>query len=104
MLKSTVAVMPIASPRYAFSKPTILGAPEDSGVYALCQGNEIVFFEFAQRDEATIRARLLEHLLRQREPTAVTHYSWEICRDVPAPFPYMLREHQAKIKRLPRYW
>ncbi len=95
--------MPIASPRYSFIKSVVVGAPEDPGVYALWQGDELVFFGFAQRKESTIRLRLLEHFLRRREPYEITHYSWEICRDVLARLAELIAEHEANFKRLPRY-
>jgi hypothetical protein len=81
----------------------VSGAPDDPGVYALWHGAEIVFFGFAQRNESTIRARLLEHLLRRREPCEATHYSWEICRDVLMRWAELIREYEASFKRLPRY-
>jgi len=95
--------MPIASPRYSFLKSVVVGAPEDPGVYALWQGDELVFFGFAQRKESTIRLRLLEHFLQRREPYEVTHYSWEICRDVLKRLAELIAEHEANFKRLPRY-
>ena len=95
--------MPIASPRYSFLKSVVVGAPEDPGVYALWQGDELVFFGFAQRKESTIRLRLLEHFLQRREPYEVTHYSWEICRDVLKRLAELIREYEVNFKRLPRY-
>ena len=95
--------MPIASPRYSFLKSVVVGAPEDPGVYALWQGDELVFFGFAQRKESTIRLRLLEHFLQRREPYEVTHYSWEMCRDVLKRLAELIREYEANFKRLPRY-
>jgi hypothetical protein len=47
--------------------------------------------------------RLLEHFLRRREPHEVTHYSWEICRDVLKRLAELIREYEANFKRLPRY-
>jgi hypothetical protein len=72
-------------------------------VYALWQSDEIIYFGFAQRDEATIQSCLLEHFLRQRDPSDATHYSWEICRDVRARLAELMREHEQNFKRLPRY-
>ncbi len=95
--------MPIASPRYSFINSAVVGAPPDPGVYALWQGDEIVFFGFAQRNDSTIRLRLLEHFLRRREPFEATHYSWEICRDVLKRLAELIREYEANFKRLPRY-
>jgi hypothetical protein len=98
-----IHAMPIASPRYAFVNSAVVGAPPDPGVYALWQGEELVFFGFALRNESTIRLRLLEHLLQRREPHEATHYSWEICRDVLKRWAALIREYEASFKRLPRY-
>lgn len=96
--------MPIASPRYRFLRFAILGAPEDPGVYALWEDAEIIFFGSAARGEATIQSRLLEHFARHREPCVeVTHYSWEVCRDIPNRLAELLGEHETHFSRLPRY-
>jgi hypothetical protein len=96
--------MPIASPQYKFLRFTILGAPDDPGVYALWQDAEIIYFGSAARGEATIQSRLLEHFSRQRDPSSeATHYSWEVCKDIPTRLAELLREHEANFRRLPRY-
>jgi hypothetical protein len=102
-LATKIPAMPIASPRYAFISSSIVGAPPDPGVYVLWQGNEIIFFGYALRNESTIRLRLLEHMLRRCEPYEATHYSWEICRDVLKRLAELMGEYEANFKRLPRY-
>jgi hypothetical protein len=51
--------MPIASPRYAFNAVMVSGAPPDPGVYALWEGDELIYVlegEIAQTvDGETIR-------------------------------------------------
>ena len=50
--------MPIASPRYAFNQTMVSGAPPDPGVFALWEGEELIYYGRAH----SIQARLQEHL------------------------------------------
>lgn len=94
--------MPIASPRYRFKNEIILGAPDDPGVYALYLDEELIFFGHAI-GAATIQTRLIAHLLKLAEPSQVTHYAWEICRDPLMRAAQLVREYERNFRRLPRY-
>lgn len=84
--------------RYNFNRIVIAGAPEEPGVYALWQGEEVIYYGRAS-GSSTIRSRLLEHF---RDQVEATHYSWEISRQPLERETELLREYQAAFGRLPR--
>ena len=84
--------------RYKFSRIVIAGAPEEPGVYALWQGEELIYYGRAF-DGATIRLRLMEHYHGKLE---ATHYSWEMSPEPVAREGQLLREYQEVFGRLPR--
>ena len=94
--------MPIASPRYPFIRGALEGAPADPGVYALYDNGELVYVGLAQPPSG-IQARLLEHFFALREPSEVTHYSWEICRDPATRQTELIREHERRHVLPPRF-
>ena len=91
---------PEPSQRYKFTRIVLLGAPEEAGVYALWDGDELVYYgRAAGRDDgATIRSSLLAHL----ERTRATHYSWEVCPDPATREAELLRDYQRVYGRAPR--
>jgi hypothetical protein len=89
-----------ANRRYRFTRIVISGAPENAGVYALWEGDEVVYYGRSDGNGSTIRSRLLDHYYENaRRPT---HYSWEICKEPGAREAELLREHELKFGRLPR--
>lgn len=80
--------------RYQFARIVVQGAPEMAGVYALWDGDELVYYGRA----AAIRSSLLAHL----ERTRATHYSWEVCADPALREAELLREYQRAHGRPPR--
>jgi hypothetical protein len=91
--------MPIASPRYAFNRTMVSGAPPDPGVFALWEGDELIYYGRAQG----IQARLQEHLERSHPCTArATHYGWEIASNPAARELELLNEFRRANGRLPR--
>lgn len=84
--------------RYKFTGIVVAGAPSEPGVYALWQGEEVIYYGRAQ-GEATIRSRLLQHLA---DPAGATHYSWEISREPAARESELLRDFRRAYGRLPR--
>ena len=94
--------MPIASPRYPFTRGALAGAPADPGVYALFDNGELVYVGRAEPPSG-IQARLLEHFFALREPSEVTHYSWEICRDPATRQTELIREHERRHVLPPRF-
>jgi hypothetical protein len=81
--------------RYRFARIVIAGAPDDVGVYALWEEEELVYY-----GRGAIRSGLVEHFERR---VRATHYSWELCKDPAAREAELLREHQRAFGRLPRF-
>jgi len=71
--------MPLASPKYPFQAWAINGAPDDPGLYALYDGDEVICIgiALASMNADTIRGRLFAHL-HSAAGTKPTHYRWEI--------------------------
>jgi hypothetical protein len=89
---------PEPSRRYRFHRVVLAGAPNEPGVYALWQDDELVYYGRAFQG-ATIRSRLMEHY---EEGADVTHYSWEISREPASRERELLREYMETFGRLPR--
>jgi hypothetical protein len=81
--------------RYRFSRIVVAGAPDDVGIYALWEEDELVYY-----GRGAIRTRLLQHLERRER---ATHYSWELCQDPAAREAALLSEHERTFGRPPRY-
>jgi len=95
--------MPIASPRYALTRTMVAGAPDDPGVYALWENDELIYYGHARGEGATIQSCLQRHLDGGNGCTvAATHYGWEISANPPLREAELLREFQRAHKRLPR--
>lgn len=95
--------MPIASPRYAFTKTMVAGAPADPGVYALWERDELIYYGHARGQGETIQSCLARHLERADGCTSgATHYGWEISANPPAREAELLREFERAHKRVPR--
>ena len=93
--------MPIASPRYPFNATMVAGAPPDPGVFALWQGEELIYYGRALGG-ATIQSCLREHLEGARHCTArATHYGWEIAANPRAREAELLREYRKAFGALP---
>ena len=54
--------MPIAGDKYQFTETTIDNSPNEAGVYALYDGNVIIYYGRATGGTVTIRSRLQDHL------------------------------------------
>jgi hypothetical protein len=95
--------MPIASPRYAFNAVMVSGAPPDPGVYALWEGDELIYYGRALGQAATIQSSLREHLeAADRCTSRATQYGWEISSNARALEVELLREYERSHGRLPR--
>jgi hypothetical protein len=95
--------MPIASPRYALTPTMVYGAPNDPGVYALWENDELIYYGHARGESATIQSCLQQHISGKSGCTArATHYGWEISANPPQREADLLREFQRAHKRLPR--
>jgi hypothetical protein len=90
-----LAGSPEPSRRYKFARIVLQGAPQDAGVYALWDEEELVYYGRA----ASIRSRLLEH---HQQGMQATHYSWEMCADPVSREAELLREYRRLFGRLPK--
>ena len=88
--------------RYRFTRIVLLGAPADAGVYALWEGEELVYYGRAAGGQ-TIRARLLEHLEGRLPATGASHYSWELCANPAERESELIAEYQRTFGRPPRF-
>ncbi|HET7672703.1 MAG TPA: hypothetical protein VFK84_20000 [Burkholderiales bacterium] len=72
----------LASPKYAFKEALIHTAPEETGVYALYFGADILYVGSARgrgvNNPESLRGRLLAHLFGELKPDVATHYRWQI--------------------------
>lgn len=89
--------------RYHFTRIALLGAPADAGVYALWDGEELVYYGRATGGTASIRARLLDHFEGRLPATSASHYSWELCADPASREAELLAEYQRVFGRPPRF-
>jgi hypothetical protein len=87
--------------RYRFTRIVIAGAPDDRGVFALWDGEELVYYGRADGSGSTIRSRLLDQYLS--DPNRATHYSWELCADPVSRELELLAEYEATYGRRPKY-
>jgi hypothetical protein len=95
--------MPIRGKRYPFVDYAIAGAPADPGVFALWEGEELIYIGAAQGDDMTLQAALASHLKGLCPCTkGTTHYSWQLTRNVKALEAQVLQEFHASFLRLPR--
>ena len=87
--------------RYRFTRIVIAGAPDDRGVFALWDREELVYYGRADGSGSTIRSRLLDQYLSH--PNRATHYSWELCADPASRELELLREYESTFGRRPKY-
>ena len=90
--------------RYRFTRTVIAGAPDDAGIYALWDGEELIYYGRAQGDGVTIRSRLMDHYQGRvdAQTKRATHYGWELCKDPAAREAELLAEYRSVFGRPPR--
>lgn len=94
--------MPIRNPKYRLIRAMVEGAPEEAGIFALWEDDELIYLGRASPG-ATIRQRLEEHLERRCECTSsASHYSWELSLRPEARELELLREFSAQFGRMPK--
>jgi hypothetical protein len=98
------AIMMADDTRYPFARFAIAAAPDESGIYVLWEGKELVYVGAAIGDQITIRSRLLEHLdgVRSCGRCRPTHYTWELARNALVRESEFLRQYRAAYARFPR--
>ena len=80
----------------------VAGAPNDPGVYALWENDELIYYGHARGESVTIQSCLQKHLGGEGCTSRATHYGWEISANPPVREAELLREFQRANKRLPR--
>jgi hypothetical protein len=94
--------LPIRNPKYSLTRAMVSGAPEDAGVFALWEGDELIYVGRASAG-ATIRQRLEEHLEQRFEcTTRASHYSWELSLRPAERELEILRDFNRQLGRLPK--
>jgi hypothetical protein len=95
--------MPIDWPLYRFTSVLVSSSPEHEGVYALWEGDEMIYVGRAS-GSATVKSCLTMHYDR-RDSCAenATHYSWEIAFRPAEREAQILEQFQAQHGRLPRF-
>jgi hypothetical protein len=98
--------MPIISRHWSFNPLVISGAPEEPGVYALFEDDEIVYYGCAMHG-STIQSALSEVLARVRAGRGgclqrVNRYTWEITYRPRLREAELLREFEAANQHPPR--
>jgi hypothetical protein len=85
--------------RYRFTQLVIAGAPDEAGIYALWDGEEVIYY-----GRGPIRSRLREHFHGRLDPLTrrATHYGWEICASPELREAELLSEHKRVFGRPPR--
>ncbi len=96
--------MPITGPRYAFTESNVNKAPAEHGVYALYDGDVIVYIGRASGDGVTIRSRLKSHYRGDEGlcTVAATRYRREVTSDPIARESDFLDEYEENYGELPR--
>ena len=98
--------MPIANRSWSFNPLVVSGAPEEPGVYALLEDDEVVYYGCAVHG-STIQSALREILARVRDGQGgclqrVTRYSWEITPRPRLREAELLREFERAHRHPPR--
>jgi hypothetical protein len=98
--------MPIANRQWSFNPMVVSGAPDEPGVYALFEEDEIIYYGCAVHG-STIQSALFEILTRVRDGHGgclqrVTRYSWEITHRPRLREAELLREYEQAHQHPPR--
>ena len=96
--------MPVNGPRHEFTRVVLSEAPDAPGVYALFEGETVVFYGCAFGGTVTLRTCLGEHFfgLRSLGRHTATHCAWEISLDPTGRERGLLEEHRTQYGRPPR--
>lgn len=98
--------MPIANRHWTFSPLVVSGAPEEPGVYALFEDDELIYYGCAVQG-STIQAALQEIMTRVRDGRAgclqrINRYTWEITYRPRLREAELLREFELAHQHAPR--
>lgn len=97
--------MPVSGTKYEFTQKNLDNAPDTAGVYALFNGDELIYIGRAQGGTVTIRSRLKDHLSGHegKGTQGATKYAREETTRPVAREKELLDEYQTQHGRLPRY-
>jgi hypothetical protein len=98
--------MPIGNRHWTFTPLVVSGAPEEPGVYALFEGDEVIYYGCVLQG-STIRSALYEVLQRVQSGHAgclqgVSRYTWEISYRPRLREAELLREFEQEHQHPPR--
>jgi len=98
--------MPIANRHWTFSPLVVSGAPEEPGVYALFEDDELIYYGCAVQG-SSIQAALHELMTRVHDGRAgclqrVNRYTWEITYRPRLREAELLREFELAHQHAPR--
>ena len=96
--------MPIAGDKYGFIEQNVNLSPDLPGVYALYDGDDLVYYGRAGGDGVTLRSCLLSHLRGNEGPLTqqATHYRREQSVQPAVREMELLQEFVAAHRRPPR--
>lgn len=96
--------MPISGDRYSFNDDNLAKSPDAAGVYALYDGDELIYVGRAQGGQTTIKTRLKDHKSGRegRCTQGATTYSRESCSNPVSRERELLQEYNSNNGRLPR--
>ncbi len=96
--------MPIGGAKYGFIAHNVNLSPDVHGVYALYDGDNLIYYGRATGDGVTIRSRLQSHLNGKEHPATqkATHYRREQSNQPAARELELLQEFESTYRRLPR--
>jgi hypothetical protein len=96
--------MPVKGPRHDFSPFGLSGAPQEAGVFALWDGEELIYVGRTLGRYATIKSVLTDHCLGDYGTCTqrATHYSAEVSLDGGRRERELLHEFGEMYGRLPR--
>ncbi len=96
--------MPISDDRYSFTAENLDKAPNEAGVYALYDGDSLIYIGRAQGGSVTIRSRLKDHKAGRDGPCtkAATSYKREVTSQSVSREKELLDEYYNTNRRLPK--
>ncbi len=99
-----IRAMPIRGVRYAFTDGNVNEAPDQAGVYALYDGDAVIYYGRAMGGTVTIRSRLKDHKAGREGPCTkdASHFNWEVTVAPVKREEELLDEHRRTRGRLPR--
>ena len=98
------STMAITGAKYSFNDTNVNNAPDKAGVYALYEGDILIYYGRAQGGDVTIRSRLQSHLRGDEGSCtkAASSFNSEASSSPVAREKELLAEFEKQNSRLPR--